>query len=80
MSDRNIELHACAKEAGIDLVGVANLSMVASFREHLSRFEEREIAFSGRSVYDKIDYRKAWPQTKSIIGFAVSYHLPLQSR
>ena len=73
MSKITDELKKIAKEEGIDLIGVVNLDEVNKFRDRLSKFKDSPIAFFTGDISDKVDYSKAWDQTKSIISFGIGY-------
>ena len=73
MSKTLDKIKEIAKEEGIDLIGVANLDEINVFRDRLSKFADRSIAFFSREITDKVDYLKVWDQTKSIISFGILY-------
>lgn len=68
------KLQNLAAGIGIDLIGVANLKKLESFASILKKYENKDIAFFQGNIYDKINYRKVWDKTKSIISFGISYN------
>ncbi len=74
MIDVTDKLQTMISEVGIDLIGVVNLAKMESFASVLKKYENKDIAFFHQNIYDKINYRKVWDKTKSIISFGISYN------
>ncbi len=73
MSKTTDTIKQLATEEGIDLIGVANLDEINAFKDRLSVYKDKSIAFFSGDISDKVDYTKVWDQTKSIISFGILY-------
>jgi len=63
-----------AKTVGIQMIGVADLEKVDSFNSFFESIPKGSIAFYNQDSSLKVDIKKQWKKTKSVIGFACSYN------